>query len=143
MFTRFSKQALGAILFAALFALSPVHAQQAVTVDNTPRLAELASKLNFSEQQKKQLEAVLKKYQENSQTIQNSALKLRVEMKNMELSQLDAEKIAELSTRSGKVAMAHTFALLDTQREFYRLLNARQKNEYDRLRKSAKSAGAK
>ncbi|MBD2858483.1 Spy/CpxP family protein refolding chaperone [Spongiibacter sp. KMU-158] len=136
------KATLGLLLCGALSAV-PAYAQEPVSIDNSPKLAELAQKLSFTEPQKKQLDGLLQKYQQKHKQIQAQALKLQLAMRTVEISQLDVETINKLSTLSGEVVKAHTHSWLDTQREFYRMLNARQKNEYDRLRNARKQEAAK
>ncbi len=131
------KKIIGILLVLSFGWVAQVQAQSTATVDSTPKLAELAGRLNFTDRQKQQLDVILKRYTEQARAIKVKAQVLRSQMQAVTLSELDKNKVEAFSTESGKIAADHTRALLDTQREFYRLLSARQKAEYTRMRNEA------
>ena len=130
---------LGAMLGG--FAISPVFADD--TAFGGTRLDVLAEKLDLSQQQQSQIRTLLQNYAKEALTIREGLVAAQESIRRVNLARLDEAGITRLSREAGRLSAAHTRTLLNTQRNFYAVLNKDQKRAYNKIRSDALQAATK
>ena len=126
-------------LIIALLLCCGVFQAQASEGLNSNGIQALANQLSLNEAQREEVNVLILRYAEQAAALQKESIALRQKMQALPLTQLDRDTIKRLSQRAGSVAARHTGAVLQTQLDFYQLLNASQKAEYAELRKQGKA----
>lgn len=126
------------LLIALLLSGGVYHAQAADRLDDTA-ITQLADQLTLSEAQREAVNVLILRYAEKAAALQKRSSALRERMQTLPLAELDKAAIKQMSQQAGSVAARHTGAVLQTQLDFYNLLDAAQKAEYAELRKQGKT----
>lgn len=129
-----------ALIFAGFFWVFSVQGAVAQE-DHAAAYQALAVQLNLSEQQQQQVRQLINAYAEKVGALRQRTAELRTEMQHVQLDTLKKSDIKRMSQSAGSVAARHTGAVLQTQLDFYNLLNTSQKREYLRLRKEGRVGG--
>lgn len=106
--------------------------------DHAASYEALSAQLNLNEQQQQQVRQLINAYAAKVGVLQEKTKALRAEMQQVQLDRLRKADIKRMSQSAGSVAARHTGAVLQTQLDFYNLLNAGQKQEYLRLRREGR-----
>lgn len=99
----------------------------------------LADQLSLSGEQREEVNVLILRYAEQAAALQKESMALRQQMQALPLPQLNRDTIKRLSQQAGSVAARHTGAVLQTQLDFYQVLNAEQKANYAELRTQGKA----
>ncbi|GAB3374321.1 Spy/CpxP family protein refolding chaperone [Spongiibacter taiwanensis] len=130
MFTRFTAT-LAAITFFALFSVNS-YAQGADLA--AAGLQSLVTKLELSDSQKKEVDALIGRYTENATAIRTKVVALQQEMKQIDLGTLTKKEIQKMSADTGRYSAQFTEQTLLLQSGFYAILNKEQRAKFDELR---------
>lgn len=130
------KELTAAVLALALCGgVSPAIAQ--VGGLDGARLEELTLKLSLSDLQRQKVEALLARYAAHSVGVREGLIGVQESIRSANLGRLGDAAILRMSSEAGRLSAAHTESLLKTQRDFYALLSAKQKREYNKMRSEA------
>ena len=130
------------LIIALLLTCGVVQAQASEGL-NSDGIQALADQLSLNEAQREKVNVLILRYAEQAAALQKESVALRQQMQALPLTELSRDTIKQLSQRAGSVAARHTGAVLQTQLEFYKVLNASQKAEYAELRKQGKAKSNK
>ena len=126
-------------MMAALLVCVGVAQVQASEGLSSDGIRALADQLSLSSAQREEVNVLILRYAEQAAGLQKESVALRQQMQALPLPQLNRDTIKRLSQQAGSVAARHTGAVLQTQLDFYQVLNAEQKAEYAELRKQGKA----
>tara|TARA_R110001583_G_scaffold47766_7_gene149614 strand:- start:949 stop:1374 length:426 start_codon:yes stop_codon:yes gene_type:complete len=101
------------------------------------RFDELTTKLNLSDPQQQKVKVLMARFAEDAASVREGLIAVQQNIRTANLARLDNAAILRMSSEAGRLSAAHTESLLKTQRDFYALLSAKQKREYNKMRSEA------
>ncbi|CAA0088061.1 Uncharacterised protein [Zhongshania aliphaticivorans] len=122
------------------FTASPVFADNAAF--GGARLEVLTEKLKLTNNQQERIKGILANYSKEAVTIREGLVAVQDSIRRVNLARLADNDVSRLSREAGRLSAAHTAALLNTQRNFYALLDKDQKRAYNIIRSDALQAAA-
>lgn len=97
-------------------------------------LQSLVAKLELSDAQKNEVDALIARYTENATAIRTKVVALQQDMKQIDLGTLTKKEIQKMSADTGRYSAQFTEQTLLLQSGFYGILNTEQRAKFDELR---------